>query len=155
MAIHSSQLATHVERYTSCEDELREIYPEHWAEIALDKKLIPLNPSYDTYRTLDQAGSILMVTVRDGETLAGYMIGFIWPHLHYQTVECFTDIFFVRPQYRCGGWTYLKLFRRYHSELEQRNVIRWHVTSKDHKDSGAIMRRMGFRAVETHYSRLV
>lgn len=155
MAIHSSNLATYVERYTSCESELREVYPQHWAELAVNKDTIPLDPNYETYRSLDAAGSVLLVTLRDGAQLAGYIIGFLFPALHYKTsLECFTDIFYVRPEYR-GGWAGVKMFRRFHRELMSRQVNRWHVTSKDHKDSGALLRRVGFSAVETHYSRLV
>jgi hypothetical protein len=47
------------------------------------------------------------------------------------------------------------MFRRFHEELKKRGAVRWFIASKDHKDSSAIMRRLGFKQIETHYSRLV
>lgn len=149
------RLTAQVERYISTEAELREVYPQHWAELAVNKDAIQLDPNYEAYQALDRAGSILLVTLRDRDRLAGYIIGFLFPALHYQTsFECFTDIFYVRPEYR-GGWDAVRMFRKFHAELKVRQVNRWHVTSKDHKDSGPLLRRLGFQAIETHYSRMV
>ena len=146
-------LTVQVENYTFCEPELQVAYPDHWRELAAAKD-IPLAPNYTAYRTLDAEGCVLLVTLRDGEKLVGYFIGFLFPELHYSScLACTGDIFRVLPEYRKGQWAGSKLFAGVEKALRERKVQRWHVTSKLSNDSGALLRRRGFTAVEMHYSK--
>lgn len=149
---------TAIEDYLDTLPELTEVYPLHWRELAVSSD-IPLEPDYAAYGHLYAAGQLLLVTLREGPRLAGYFIGFIFPEMHYKScLTCTGDIFFILPQYR-GGMAGLKLFRAVEAECRARGVQRWHVTSKlrnmngDDKDSGAMLRRLGFTAVEVHYSK--
>ncbi len=145
-------LYAQVESYANCLPELKAIYPDHWRELAVDQD-IPLEPNYPGYAKLDEAGCVLLVTLRDGAKLAAYFIGFLFPEMHYvNCYACTGDIFYVLPAYR-NGFAGVRLFRAVEKALRLRGVQRWHVTSKLHKDSGALLRRMGFTAVETHYSK--
>lgn len=151
-------LKVQVESYAATEPELQEVYPRHWAELAVSAD-IPLEPNYAGYRVLDANGCVLLVTIRDDDKLAGYFLGFLFPEMHYAScISCTGDIFYVLPEYR-GHWGGVKLFRAVEQELRRRGIQRWHVTSKltnmlgENKDSGALMRRLGFAAVEVHYSK--
>ncbi len=140
-----------IEGYTAVEPELRELYPQHYNELATDKD-IPLAPNYAGYRTLDANGCVFLVTLRDAGRLAGYFLGFLFPELHYQScLACTGDIFYVRPEYR-RGTAGLQMFRFAKRELKARGIQRWHVTTKLHQDCGALLRRVGFSPVEMHYS---
>ena len=142
-----------VESYSACEAEMRLLYPRHWAELATDKT-IPLEPNYAKYRELDAAGLVLLVTARDDGMLVGYYVGFVLPSLHYSTTpSCHTDMFFVMPEWRGEGLPGLKLFRCVEAELRRRGIVRWYAQSKLHRDTGILLRRLGFRAVETHYEK--
>lgn len=153
-------LTAQVEPYSEVFPELLAVYPRHWRELAVSKD-IPLAPNYQGYAALDQAGHLLLVTLRDGQDkLAGYFIGFLFPELHYSSViACTGDIFYVLPEYRGRGLPGVRLFREVERALRLRGVDRWHVTSKltnsdgEDKDSGALLRRLGFQAVEVHYSK--
>lgn len=152
MGAQTPELVAAVESYSDCEAELREIYPRHWAELNTAGD-IPLDPNYDNYRQLDAAGVVLLVTLRHARRLVGYFIGFLFPELHYQTVfACIGDIFYVLPEFRKGR-AGTQLFRAVEVELRKRQVDRWHVNSKIHRDCGALLRRLGFSAVEVQYSK--
>lgn len=145
-------LSAQVESYSVCLEELKAVYPQHWRELAVDQD-IPLEPNYPAYIALDEAKCLLLVTLRDGAKLAAYFIGFLFPEMHYVgCLACTGDIFYVLPEYR-NGFAGVKLFRAVEKVLRTRGVQRWHVTSKLHMDSGALLRRMGFTAVEMHYSK--
>jgi GNAT superfamily N-acetyltransferase len=151
-------LTAQSESYAACFPELKRVYPQHWQELAVTDD-IPLKPQYATYRRMDAQGQLLLVTLRDIDgTLAGYFLGFVLPELHYSTcLACLGDIFYVLPRYR-GGFAGLKLLRAVLREAKRLGVQRCHLTSKlrnaagDDKDSGALLRRLGFTAVEVHYS---
>lgn len=152
------KLSAQVEQYLDVEDELVRVYPAHWAELAVEAD-IPLEPSYESYRVLARHGALILVTLRDGDRLAGYFMGFLFPELHYAScTSCTGDIFYVLPEYR-GQWGGVRLFRAVEAELRKRKIDRWHVTSKlrnmlgEDKDSGVLFRRLGFKAVEVIYSK--
>lgn len=154
----SQDFTTQVEDYAECLPELLEVYPLHWKELAVSSD-IPLEPHYVAYDVIYGADQLLLVTLREGPHLAGYFMGFLFPEMHYKScLACHGDIFFILPKYR-GGMAGLKLFREVEIACRSRGVQRWHVTSKlrnmagEDKDSGALLRRLGFTAVEVHYSK--
>jgi GNAT superfamily N-acetyltransferase len=153
------ELTAHVEAYADCLPELKQAYPDHWRELAVSDD-IPLKPQYEAYHRLADADQLLVVTLRDADgTLAAYFQGFIFPELHYEScLGCFGDIFYVLPRYR-GGFAGLRLLRAVLKEAKRLGVQRCHITSKlrnaagENKDSGALLRRLGFEATEVHYSK--
>lgn len=144
-------LSYQVESYRRCLPELAELFPRHWAEIAVDKD-IPLEPRYDVYLAMDAAGVVFLETVRDDRKLVGYFIGFITPGLHYESCStCTEDIYWLAPEYR-RGWVGVRLFRTVMSELRARKVQRLFVTTKVHAPIDRLLTFLGFKHVENGYS---
>lgn len=142
----------HVEDYQKVIPELCEIYPLHWKEIALDQDSIPLDPDYELYSKLAGMGVIHLVTARDGERLVGYHLSFLRPGLHYKsTPMCFTDIFYLLPEYRSGmtGYNFLKFFR---DSVLALGVKRIYMMTKLTIDLGPLVERLGFKEIERIYS---
>jgi len=142
-----------VEPYLDAIAEMRELYPEHWAEIALDKDAIQLEPDYATYDLLARTNVLHLVTARDGEgKLVGYHLSMIHPHLHYRSsITCFTDVFFLKKDYRRGmaGYKMLKFFR---DSVKARGVQKIYMSTKLSLDLGPIMDRLGFKPIERIYT---
>ncbi len=144
--------AYQVEDYLSVLPEMREIYPEHWEEIALDRDVIKLEPDYKNYEKLAKAGLLHVVTMRVEGVLAGYHISIVAPHLHYaSSMTAFTDIFFVRKVHRVGlrGYFLLKFMR---DSLFARGVQRIYMATKLHLDLDPLIKRLGGRPVERLYT---
>src|SRR5215469_12725938 len=92
-----------VERYSDVLPELKAIIGLHWEEIALLKDKIKLDPDYDRYLALEESGVLHVITIRENGELIGYHIAFVTPHMHYKgDLMCFTDIFFLKKEYRKG-----------------------------------------------------
>lgn len=145
-------LTAHIEPYSETIGELKEIYPRHWKELALNQRQVPLDPQYEVYLARDRAGELLLVTLRSAGKLAGYFLGFIAPALHYKTCLTLTmDIFYVLPEFRHGA-AGLKLFRAVEAEARRRGVQRMFVGSKLHKDASRLFERLGYEPVEKFYS---
>lgn len=136
---------------------LKGLFPSHWAELALDKDKVPLDPRYDVYAEREANGGLLFVTLRMDGVIIGYFIGFVAPGLHYQT--CLTlmmDIFYIHPDYRDGSpRAALMLFREVEREAKRRGVQRWFVGSKTHRDASRLFEFLKFEKVETHYSKWI
>lgn len=128
---------------------------KHWDEIALDKDAIKLDPDWARYADMAAKGSLVTITVRDEGELVGYAAFFLAPHLHYRTsLTAVSDIFFLRKDYRVGR-TGIKLFQVAERELKALGVQKLCIMHKLHLDVGAIFERLGFRAIERTYSKLI
>jgi len=76
---------------------------KHWEEVALNKEKIKLNPDWDAYANLEDAGILKIFTARDDRKLVGYFVVFVKSHIHYKDhLFCYNDVIFVDEEYRKG-----------------------------------------------------
>lgn len=144
-----------VEPYLKVIPEMAAIYPEHWEEIALDRDSIKLDPDYTRYARMALEGTLHVVTARHDGKLVGYHISMIAPHLHYKSsLTCFTDIFYLRREYREGlnGYLMLKFF---HDSLAGSPVQKIYMGTKLGLDLAPILDRLGFKAIERLYTKVL
>jgi hypothetical protein len=148
-------ITAQVEPYSKCLPELMECYDLHWEELALNKDKVPLDPQYDLYEARDDAGQLLLVTLRETGRLVGYFIGFIAPGFHYKTCLTLTmDIFWTHPDVR-GGFSGVKLFRLVEKEAKRRGVHRMFYGSKMHKDASRLFEYLKMEPVEIYYTKWI
>lgn len=148
-------ITAQVEPYSKCLPELMECYDLHWEELALNKDKVPLDPQYDLYEARDDAGQLLLVTLRETGRLVGYFIGFIAPGFHYKTCLTLTmDIFWTHPDVR-GGFSGVKLFRLVEKEAKRRGVHRMFYGSKMHKDASRLFEFLKMEPVEVYYTKWI
>lgn len=141
-----------VEPYGQTIAEMRELYREHWEEIAIDKDAIALEPDYESYADMDARGILHLVTARASGALVGYHLSMIRGHLHYKSsITCFTDIFYLKPAYRVGmtGYRMLKFFR---DSVKSRGVQKIYMGTKLAHDIGPLLERLGFKPIERLYT---
>ena len=148
-------ITTHIESFCERLPELMSLLPMHYAELALNRDKVPLSPQWEVYKSREESGELLFVTLRERGEMIGYFLGFIAPGLHYSTcLTCTMDIFYVHPDKRgsnCGQ----QLFGAVEAELIRRKVKRWFVGSKCHMDASWLFERLGFERVEVHYSKWI
>ncbi len=144
-----------VELYSSVIDEMKELYEAHWEEVANDKETIKLNPDYTTYFTLEKAGVLHVVSVRDDDKLVGYHMSLIHPHMHYkESLTAFTDIFFIQKDYRKGR-VGINLFKFMENSLRAKGVQKIYMGTKLKLDIGPVLDKLGYTAVERIYTKLL
>jgi L-amino acid N-acyltransferase YncA len=147
-------LTAQVEAYADCLRELQDAYMEHWRELALDRErpAAMLDPAWEVYQQRDDAGQLLLVTLRERGAMVGYFLGFITTGLHYRS--CLTyqmDIYRVSPAVR-GRFGGKRLLRAVIAECRRRGVHRMFLGEKLHMPSGRLFEAFGFEPVETYYS---
>ena len=153
MATH---LSFQVERFADVLPEVKPLLPRHWEELALDKDAVPLDPNWQRYAELDAVGAISLVTARENGRLVGYCYMILSPGLHYRTCyEARMDIFWLDPSVRGQAMPGVRLFKAVEKELRRRGVQRVYMGSKLHKDVGRLFERLGYRPIETWYSKML
>lgn len=134
-------------------DEIKPLLERHWEEIALNKDKIPLDPDYEAYRKLSDAGAIHYTTVRDDGKLIGYAIYFLIGNLHYSSLAIAeSDIFWLAPEYRKGsvGIRLIKAAEKFLVELGVNHIIN---KVKLHYDVGSLFESLGYKPFERLYSK--
>lgn len=144
-------LTAAVESLTENLEGLKAFFPMHWEELALNQKQVPLDPNYGIYLAKDDAGEMMLVTLRREGEIVGYFVGFVGAALHYQTCLTLTmDIFYVLPEHRGEGGGFV-LFKEVEREAKRRGVQRMFVGSKCHKDASWLFEKLGYEEVERFF----
>lgn len=128
--------------------ELDELLELHYRECSAHQD-IPLDPDWDRYHQMQDAGLLSVFTARDnaGE-LIGYAAFITSYNLHYRTsLQAVQDVVFLHPEHRNGTAGYL-LLRYADRELDAAgvDVIYHHV--KVFNDFSPVLERMGYAPVE-------
>lgn len=118
---------------------------------------IELDPDWDRLLRMTAAGALRVVTVRDGETLVGFMLNVIGPALfHKSTIQGSTVAYWLDPVFR-AGWFPVKLFRRNLELLKEWGCERVFIAADAGFKSGRMGRvfeRLGYRMDEMHYAKV-
>lgn len=140
-----------VEAFVPFLEEVKPLFPAHWAELALNQDKVPLDPQYDIYLARAARNEVMALTMREDGVLCGYFVGFVGPGLHYRTcLTCTMDIFWVKPEHRGAGGG-MGLFEAVERECRRRGVQRLIVGSKLHKDVSWLFQRRGYVEIERYF----
>lgn len=134
------------ESYKNSIEEMKLLYPRHYEELSRTKQF-PLNPQYETYLRLEEAGILHTIIVRDDKKLIGYILAMVVPDLHYGGLMCAEDIYYLIPEYR-GRMIGVRLFRFFEEEMKKLGVLKIAVTTKIHSDNSTFLEYLGFKQHE-------
>lgn len=128
---------------------------KHWEEVALNKEKIKLNPDWDAYANLEDAGILKIFTARDNRKLVGYFVVFVKSHIHYKDhLFCYNDVIFVDEEYR-KGFTSPRLIKFAEKCLKADGVEVMIVNTKRHKPFDSLLVWLGYKHIENLYSKVL
>jgi GNAT superfamily N-acetyltransferase len=125
----------------------------HWHESARNKHLMVLKPDVARYQALEAAGALLSLVAYVDETIVGYSVNIVSPHLHYADLLCaHNDVLFVAGEYRTTPLG-LKLIRETERAARARgaHLMLWH--AKQDTALSNILPRMGCKVQEIIYTK--
>ena len=123
---------------------------EHVAEVEPDIGRDGPQLALPIYETLERAGSLITLGAFDGDTMVGYSVAILGPHLHYGFTYAHHDMLYVAPAHRQGRLG-LQLIRETEREAKARGArcVTWHVKPGSALDK--ILGRLGYAVEETVY----
>ena len=125
--------------------ELNSLFPLHWEEV---QYAMPLAMNYIAYRSLEAAGTLVLVTLRDDATLVGYWTCVLSPSLHSRSLRAAsTDLVFIKKGSRAGG-AFSILQRKMEEILLHHKVSLWFTGEKLANPIGPALLRAGFSPEE-------
>ena len=91
--------------------DVGDLLKKDYEEIEHNKELRSLDPDWDIYAILEEQGSLMIFTCRDGLKLVGYFVVVTTPDLHSKgSTLAVADVIFLDKEYR-SGLTGHKLFK--------------------------------------------
>lgn len=124
--------------------QVDELLREHWLELAKNRELMVLKPDAARYQAMEQAGVVLALGAFDFDTMIGYSVSFIGPHMHYADL-CFAqnDVLFVASVHR-NGRTGIRLIQETERLAKARGarMMVWH--AKQNTALEALLPRLGY-----------
>jgi len=143
------------ESLVTTKEDARPLLEKHWEEIALNKDTIKLNPDWDAYADLEDAGVLKIFTARLDGQLIGYFVVFVKEHLHYKDhLFAYNDILFLTKEYR-KGFTGAKLMKFAEKCLKEDGVSVVIVNTKRHKPFDVLLNWLGYKHIENIYSKVL
>ena len=142
------------EKFGDFLEEMKPILEFHYEELCVNKKF-PLNPDYSRYLKLQEIDLLSCTTCRLDNELIGYIIFFIYPHIHY--MDCliaYEDVYYVKKEHRQGR-VGLKLFTESEKILKDRGVNRTILSCKTHQDHTKLFEHLGYKFYEKHFTKML
>ena len=151
-----SDLHFQQELFAQIAHELPPLFARHYDEISAQD--FPLEPDWDRYYRLEIEGALKILTARAGGILVGYIFNIIGPHLHYRSaLYADLEMWWLDPGYRGGYWP-VKWFKANDAMLKSFGVKKVMAATKNHFMEGrvgSIFRRLGYKPVETVWTRRI
>lgn len=136
-------------------EDAKPLLEKHWEEIAVNKGVIKLNPDWDAYYDLEQNGLLKIFTAREDTKLIGYFVVIVRKHIHYKDhLFAANDIIYLSPEYR-KGMIGAKLIKFAEKCLKEDGVSVLLINTKTHKPFDNLLSWLGFKHVESIYSKLL
>ena len=133
---------------------LEPMFPEHYDELCVTKEF-PLEPDYDAYRRLADAGQLVCIVVMDGLEVVGYIVFIVQPHLHYKScLTAFEDIYYLKPEYR-KGTIGIRMFKYAEKVLESVKVNRIIMHTKIHMDNSKLFEYLGYKNSDKLFTKIL
>jgi GNAT superfamily N-acetyltransferase len=144
-----------VEDWFDVKAETAHLWPMHWAEVAVNRDVIKLDPDFDAYDQMARSGMLHIVVARKEGVVVGYHYTIVKRHLHYkQSLSAFTDIFYIAPAHRTGR-TPLRLFQFVEQTLKARGVQKMFTGTKLSLDAGPLFEHMGWTETERLFVKMI
>ncbi|MBK3774770.1 hypothetical protein GAY31_11445 [Azospirillum brasilense] len=143
------------ETFSSAIEEIKTLMHGHWEEVASNKDTAFLEPNWDSFTKLEEAGALYVLTARDDGALVGYIIHVVVRPLHYASrVTAHDDAHYLLPAYR-KGMNGIKMIKAAEDMLKRAGVnsIAYHSKAREDINKGPVFQRLGYKPEEIIYKK--
>lgn len=105
---------------------------------------------------MEAKGILHILAVRDDGKLVGYHMSLIFSHIHYHLagLMAFTDVYYVRPEYR-RGTTGVVLFTEAERVFRELGVVKAYTSCKVLHDHTELFEHLGWRKSDYCFTKLL
>lgn len=144
-----------VEAYSDAIEEMRLLYPAHWAELSHDRDTLPLDVNYAGYEALEASGALLTAVARSEGVLVGYhLLVLKAPITSQESRMAYGSLLYIKPRFRKGfnGVRFLKYAEAACRNAGAKGV---YISSTTRRPFGKLLERLGFAEVERTFFKVL
>lgn len=135
-------------------DTIKELAVQDYAEVGEYQGKVKLDPDWDKYIALDNAGALLCCGAYDEDKLVGYYISVVSMSLHSKNdMIAGCDALWLHPDYRGGAGIKLIAFHEKQCKELGVSVITMNVTR--HHDISPLLERLGWNMIEKSFGKCI
>lgn len=125
-------------------------------ELARDRDKITLGCDEAKYQQGEAVGCLHIVTARAEGKMVGYHYGMLMHHLHYKDagLMCYTDVYFLKPEYRRGG-AGARFLAAIINSLRKIGVVKFYISTKVHQDHGQLFEALGMECSDRVFTKIL
>lgn len=145
-------------------ESLRAVRPEmetlirrHYEEVVSNPEVTVLDPDWERFEFMEDAGVVHTLTARVEGALVGYVVHLVVPSLHYRgLIQAHDDAHYLSPEYR-KGWAAIKMLRAAEEMLMEVGVdaICYHTKERADIHRGPVFARLGYKPQERIYTKFI
>jgi len=145
-----------LENWSSCKEDVATLIHKHWEEVAWYKDKMELDPIWEQYQKMSDAGVLQSFIVRDeAEAIIGYALFFVVPALHYQGhLAAENDIMYIVPEHRSANLGF-ELLNYCRVALQSIGVSVMALKMKSDNTFHSLMHQAGFDLMEYNYTKWI
>lgn len=139
------------ETFAACQTEIEALATGQWEEMAKEFEGIPLDPQWDLYRRVENAGSGVLVTAREEGKLVGYVGAAIMQFASSKDVKTANGLpYFVVPCW-ARGVILRDMMKHLFKVLKARGVRLATLKTHPWASAAPILEHLKMRPIETLY----
>ena len=142
-----------VEKFKDCIEEGSLLGSANYKEGDPRAESVNINIDWELYTKLEDAGSMVLITARDEELLAGYLILTLASHPHIKDfIQASSDAIFVDKEYR-GEGVGKELLTTAEEALKEVGVGWISLFFRDSKSSEGLMRSLNYKQTDVVFGK--
>jgi GNAT superfamily N-acetyltransferase len=145
-----------IESFEDIYEEIKSMCFSHAEETEDYSDFMPLDPNFDLYFSMSEAGTLSFCTARDEKgKLVGYFSMIIDYHPHHKSILCCTNnLLYVSKEYRNSGVAkeMMLLCEEY---LKEKKVQLFIFSAKSSNPLQSLAKDLGFDSCEVSYSKFI
>ena len=136
-------------------DEVWPLLQQDWQEIEHNKDMLPLDPNWELYETLEEQGLLYIFTARKDGQVIGYFTVIVFPSMHSRTAMlAASDVIYLSQEYR-KGMVGVRLFKFAEDCLRQDGHKTLYITTTERHPIDPLLARLGYHKIETRFEKVL
>ncbi len=142
-----------IEPLAGCWDEIMALAAAHWQETEAHHHAQGFKPEIARYQQYEACGWYFQFTARVEGRLIGFAGMYLTPSMHSQAMIATEDTWFIAPEYRGKGRTFMRLYDVVEAEMRKRGAVEMNMSVPLEGAASRLLEHLDYVPVKVHYAK--
>jgi len=142
-----------IEPLADCWDEIMVLAQAHWQETEAHHHAQGFNARLERYQQYERCGWYQQFTARVNNCLIGFAGMYVTPSMHSQALIATEDTWFLHPDYRGKGRTFIRFYQFIEAEMRRLGAVEINMSVPIIGAASRLLEHLDYEPVKVHYSK--